>query len=126
MTYNDPQGSNDEIQELRQKIAELKASHNLFLHKISHDLKTPLNELQAALDTLKVDDQMPPQQTQLQQAKSACSTLDHYIEQILTLDEITNKKVVIHRQPFNLRQVIENYTREAGVRKLEQHPQTVS
>lgn len=97
-----------ELQAAQHQLRELKQAHNVFLHKISHDLKTPSNEIIGSLSQLNQETQSPMTIDYVQTALRACMRLDHLLDQLLTLDELANQKVKINRTEFDLHIMLNN------------------
>lgn len=109
----------NELQTALKQLNELRQAHNVFLHKISHDLKTPSNEIVGSLaqlqETLTID-----QLTFANQATQACIRLDQLLEQIVTLDELANQRAKLHRTEFDLNSLLNDHLTAAKAR-LDEH-----
>lgn len=95
-----------ELQAAQQQLRDLKLAHNVFLHKISHDLKTPSNEIIGSLSQLALESPSAEQSHDLRTALKACMRLDHLLDQLLTLDDLVNQRARVNRTEFDLHTLI--------------------
>jgi len=108
------------IIELEQELAHTRAalqqqihSQNIFLHKVSHDLKTPSNATMNALTELEQLSLPASANHLVQLALKACLQSDRMLEQLITLDELNNNQAKVNRTEFSLPAVLEDCLQEA-------------
>lgn len=102
-----------QIAELKKQLHDSKTAHQLFLHKVSHDLKTPANEILFALNYLKHLSLKDDAMNVIDSGQAACLQLNRLLEQLITLDELDNNRTMINRQEFSLVRMLEILVQQA-------------
>jgi signal transduction histidine kinase len=90
-------------------LRETDEARRTMVANISHDLRTPLTTLQAHLDTLLLkEDTLTPTERQkyLDIAASQSRRLTRLVDQLLELAKLDAGQVVLHREPFQLAELI--------------------
>ena len=104
-----------------QYLRELDQMKTNFLSLISHDLKTPIAKIQAAVEGLRREagreadqdgksangDSPSSLTTLLQSIEASNNELRHYITSILNLSKIESQKVILNKKSNDINQIIE-------------------
>ncbi len=91
-----------------QYLRELDEMKTNFLSLVSHDLKTPIAKIQAVVERLRRDAELP--QTQrlelLESIDSSNQELKHYIMSILNLSRIESQKVILNKKSNDINRTV--------------------
>ena len=101
------------LQQEQNYLSELEQLKNNFVSLISHDLKTPIAKIQAVVDRLHLQNNLPvvdrpDTKTDLNNLKDYSEELNRYIQSILKLLRVESKEFKIHKETADLNGVIEN------------------
>jgi signal transduction histidine kinase len=90
-------------------LAELEQLKNNFVSLISHDLKTPIAKIQAVLDRVLTDGDIPPALNEdLNSLKNYSEELNRYIQSILKVLRVESRDFKILKETADINGVIEN------------------
>lgn len=90
-------------------LAELEQLKNNFVSLISHDLKTPIAKIQAVLDRLLTQGQIPNElQSDLTSLKDYSEELNRYIQSILKVLRVESREFKILKETADINGIIEN------------------
>ncbi|MBC7753274.1 MAG: CHASE2 domain-containing protein [Moraxellaceae bacterium] len=101
------------LQQEQNYLSELEQLKNNFVSLISHDLKTPIAKIQAVVDRLNLQNNLPVEKRpetkdDLNNLKDYSEELNRYIQSILKLLRVESKEFKIHKETADLNGVIEN------------------
>ena len=101
------------LQQEQSYLSELEQLKNNFVSLISHDLKTPIAKIQAVVDRLHLQNNLPASERpdtkdDLNNLKDYSEELNRYIQSILKLLRVESKEFKIHKETADLNGVIEN------------------
>lgn len=90
------------------KIAaeEANRAKSEFLASMSHEIRTPMTVFMAAIEHLLQTDHNPDRRHLLSMADASTHRLRNLIDDILDFSRIEARKVVIEKEPFNLRDCV--------------------
>ena len=101
--------AHNQLQQEQRYLNELEQLKNNFVSLISHDLKTPIAKIQAVVDRLRIDNQLPQSaQEDLSNLKDYSEELNRYIQSILKVLRVESKDFKINKETADLNGVIEN------------------
>lgn len=90
-------------------LAELEQLKNNFVSLISHDLKTPIAKIQAVLDRLITQSDIPSElQVDLNSLKNYSEELNRYIQSILKVLRVESRDFKILKETADINGIIEN------------------
>lgn len=89
-----------------QYLRELDQMKSNFLSLVSHDLKTPIAKIQAVVERLRRDPNIP--QEQIDSIENSNNELKHYITSILNLSKIESQKVILNKKSNDINRIIQN------------------
>lgn len=98
------------IDKLKNDVFSARAaskSKSMFLASMSHEIRTPLNAVLGFTDVLLESEVDNERKRMLSIVKNAGSTLLELINDILDLSKIESGKIIIEKQPFNLKELVE-------------------
>lgn len=96
-------------------IVRLEKVRKDFLADFSHEVRTPLSGLRAAIETLETRKVEPEQRQQLERIISRqLKRIERLLDDIRQLSEIEAGEVVLQRQPVDLRQMLHDVCDEFG------------
>lgn len=118
---------NKENQELRESnLQTLEASNKVkenFLATISHELRTPINGVQGALELMRLDRPTQQIESHINMAKESSNHMLSLIENILQFSEAQSGSLQIREEAFSLetslRDTFEDYARSCGNEFIE-------
>ncbi|MBI4774655.1 MAG: GHKL domain-containing protein [Deltaproteobacteria bacterium] len=87
------------------KITRLDAKRRELIANVSHDLRTPLANLQGYIETLLLkDQQLDPKERKryLEIANKHCHWLSTLVKELFELAKLEADEAVMHREPFNI------------------------
>ncbi len=95
-----------------QYLRELDQMKSNFLSLVSHDLKTPLAKIQAVVERLRREQQLPETERsdwkdQLDSIENSNNELKHYITSILNLSKIESQKVILKKKSNDINRIIQ-------------------
>ena len=93
------------------KITRLDAKRRELIANVSHDLRTPLANLQGYIETLLLKDQQldPKERKQyLEIANKHCQWLGTLIKELFELAKLEADEAVIHRESFNIMELAQD------------------
>ena len=101
------------LQQEQNYLSELEQLKNNFVSLISHDLKTPIAKIQAVVDRLNLQNNLPilerpDTKDDLNNLKDYSEELNRYIQSILKLLRVESKEFKIYKETADLNGVIEN------------------
>jgi signal transduction histidine kinase len=99
-----------------QYLRELNQMKANFLSLVSHDLKTPLAKIQAVVDRLRKEQQLPASDRSdwlelLESIENSNNELKHYITSILNLSKIESQKVILNKKSNDINRIIQQTLR---------------
>jgi two-component system, OmpR family, phosphate regulon sensor histidine kinase PhoR len=101
--------AHNKLQQEQRYISELEQLKNNFVSLISHDLKTPIAKIQAVLDRLVLQNNLPAEtQNDFINLKSYSDELNRYIQSILKVLRVESKDFKINKETADINGVIEN------------------
>jgi signal transduction histidine kinase len=113
--------SRDEVGELARAfnlmaadLAGVERMRRDLVANVSHELRTPLAALQGLLENL-ADGVEPPDPARLRTALAQTDRLGRLVAQLLDLSRMEGGGVPLHPEPFALRPLLEQATREAAL-----------
>src|SRR4029079_19500091 len=95
---------------MRQRLADLEQQKNRFLRHMSHELKTPLTALREGAELLseEVVGKLTPEQREIAEIlRNNSIELQKLIEDLLSSGQSQSRKVTVDLEPVDIRQVIE-------------------
>jgi signal transduction histidine kinase len=121
--------SRDEVGELARAfnamaadLADVDRMRRELVANVSHELRTPLGALQALLENL-ADGVEPPAPAALRTALFQTERLGRLVEQLLDLSRLESGVLRLHEQPFPVRELLEQATRECSLGEVfSAHP----
>lgn len=97
------------LQQQQNYLAELEQLKNNFVSLISHDLKTPIAKIQAVLDRVMTQSNLPPElKSDFVSLKDYSEELNRYIQSILKLLRVESRDFKILKETADINGVIEN------------------
>ncbi len=95
-----------------QYLRELDQMKSNFLSLVSHDLKTPLAKIQAVVERLRREQQLPEKERSdwrdpLDSIENSNNELKHYITSILNLSKIESQKVILKKKSNDINRIIQ-------------------
>jgi signal transduction histidine kinase len=113
--------SRDEVGELARAfnamaadLADVDRMRRELVANVSHELRTPLGALQALLENL-ADGVEPPSEATLRTALFQTERLGRLVTQLLDLSRLESGSLTLHEQPFPVRELLEQATRECSL-----------
>ena len=101
--------AHNKLQQEQRYISELEQLKNNFVSLISHDLKTPIAKIQAVIDRLILQNNLPDEtQKDFLNLKSYAEELNRYIQSILKVLRVESKDFRINTETADINGVIEN------------------
>lgn len=101
--------AHNKLQQEQRYIFELEQLKNNFVSLISHDLKTPIAKIQAVIDRLILQNNLPDDiQTDFTNLKTYSEELNRYIQSILKVLRVESKDFKINKETADINGVIEN------------------
>lgn len=101
--------AHNKLQQEQRYISELEQLKNNFVSLISHDLKTPIAKIQAVVDRLAMQNNMPTEhQEDFLNLKIYSEELNRYIQSILKVLRVESKDFKINKETADINGVIEN------------------
>lgn len=101
--------ANTRLKQEQNYLAELEQLKNNFVSLISHDLKTPIAKIQAVLDRVLTDGNIPPALNEdLNSLKNYSEELNRYIQSILKVLRVESRDFKILKETADINGVIEN------------------
>ncbi len=101
--------AHEALQQEQRYLAELEQLKNNFVSLISHDLKTPIAKIQAVLDRLEVQKDIPPELAEdFINLKSYSEELNRYIQSILKVLRVESRDFKILKETADINSVIGN------------------
>lgn len=95
-----------EFDRMYRELASSELMKNDFTFNISHELKTPLAAIQNCAILLQTSDSEAERQEYAQKIQDASTRLSVLVGNILQINRLENKKVVVHNSLFNLSEQI--------------------
>lgn len=92
----------------KQRSEAVNQAKSDFLANISHDLRTPLNNILVSAQFLNLSEHTQEQGEFISAIGTAGETLLHFVEAILDFGKLESGKIDLHNEPFDLRQVSED------------------
>lgn len=112
--------------QLRSLLKEVQRSSDLkdqFLATISHELRTPMNGLEGSLEIIGDRIQGDDLVDHFRAAKESANSMTQIIDRVLELSELQSGKLIIHRAPFKLSEMVDgallSFKNEALDKQLE-------
>ncbi len=88
-----------------QYLRELDQMKTNFLSLVSHDLKTPIAKIQAVVERLRREGQLP--KDPLDSIENSNNELKNYITSILNLSKIESQKVILNKKSNDINRIIQ-------------------
>ncbi|MCE3010236.1 MAG: CHASE2 domain-containing protein [Proteobacteria bacterium] len=98
---------NWELQQEQIYLSELEQLKNNFVSLISHDLKTPIAKIQAIVDRLLAQDQIPELQKDLKSLRHSSEELNKYIQSILKLLRVESRDFKLNKEIGDINEIVE-------------------
>ena len=97
-----------ELQQEQRYLSELEQLKNNFISLISHDLKTPIAKIQAVIDRLDAEKNIPDQMHEdFGNLKTYSEELNRYIQSILKVLRVESRDFQILKEVADLNEIIE-------------------
>ncbi len=100
--------SYDEVLSLKEKAEGANRLKSSFLAAMSHDIRTPLNAIMGFTDLLLKKERRDQPQNTLKKISAAGEGLLKLIDDILDFSKIEAGQMDIHKQPFSLKESMDN------------------
>lgn len=98
-----------ELQQEQRYLSDLEQLKNNFISLISHDLKTPIAKIQAVIDRLDAEKNIPDQMHEdFDNLKIYSEELNRYIQSILKVLRVESRDFQILKEVADLNEIIEN------------------
>lgn len=98
-----------ELQQEQRYLSDLEQLKNNFVSLISHDLKTPIAKIQAVIDRLNAQQNLPDHmQEDFTSLKTYSNELNRYIQSILKVLRVESRDFKIIKETADINGVIEN------------------
>jgi len=97
----------EQLVEAREEAQAADEAKSRFLANMSHEIRNPMNGILGMLQLLKRQDLDPAARDYLRGADTSAKTLLTIIDDILDLSKIRAGSMIIRREPFEIRQLIE-------------------
>ena len=124
-TLDELEVRNHELAIDRSRALETSRVKSEFLANVSHEIRTPLNGIMGFSDVLGRTPLTPHQQDFLHTIQRSSKDLMRIIDDILDISKITAGKLALEREPFTLRDVIDDVftmlAPQAHSKQLELH-----
>jgi signal transduction histidine kinase len=113
---------------LVEQLAELRKTDKLrreLVANVSHDLKTPLTSLRGYLETLRVMDNLEPEERRvyLETALRQTRRLNRLVNELLELARLDSATIEMRREPLALNELVQDVVQQfqlvAGERQIE-------
>ena len=99
-----------------EKSNEIKSS---FLACMSHEIRTPMNGVLGMLQIVLQEDLDSGQRKKIELARKSAESLLHIINDILDLSKIESEKVELEKIPFNLENLLSEFTKSIAIKASE-------
>jgi signal transduction histidine kinase/CheY-like chemotaxis protein len=99
----------EELQQSKEAAEAANQAKDRFLATLSHELRTPLTPILAVISRLETDERLPAEVRQdIAMLRRNVQLETKLIDDLLDLTRIVRGKLELHRQPIDLRQVIDH------------------
>lgn len=97
----------DQLQMQKDKAESASRHKSIFLGKMSHEVRTPLNGIIATSDLLKTESLTQEQQEYVDVINQSGHALMSIINDVLDFSQIESGKLKLEEQPYNLKELLE-------------------
>jgi signal transduction histidine kinase/ActR/RegA family two-component response regulator len=96
--------ANDQLLKAKQEAEEANAAKSLFMAKMSHDIRTPLNGI-LGMTELILDGESKNPEEDVKKIDTSAKFLMHLMNDILDTSKLEEGKVELHREPYTCMQL---------------------
>jgi signal transduction histidine kinase len=97
-----------EVQEKHDLLIQVEEMKGNFLSLMSHDLKTPVAQIQGLAElVLRQGNLLPQQEAELRQIMASTESLDKFISKILNLTKVESNEIKLNRRSKDINKILE-------------------
>ncbi|MFC1822529.1 ATP-binding protein [Thermodesulfobacteriota bacterium] len=114
----------ERIQDQMEELRKSDALRRELIANVSHDLRTPLATLQGYIETLLIKQNSLTEEEQrhyLEITIRHCERLNKLVSELLELAKLDSESILIHCEPFNLGELVQDVIQKFDLRAKEKH-----